>query len=186
MRTDRATTCQVRTVHALVATVAMLAVGARALAQEVAVADESAAEISARAEASAGELATSVRSLESSLRSAAPVAERGEVLSADQYSALVEAGAKKQLAGLANELDQLSAALASGADPAGEKALLESIAQRAGALSQLGAGPARVPIPPELQAELVALWNDVRTLSAVRPSAAAEVPAEDAQLETAP
>jgi hypothetical protein len=173
-------------VRALVAIAATLAVGARALADEVVVADDTVAEIAARAGVSAGELAGSVRSLESSLRSAAPAAESGGVLSTEEHDALAEAGAKKQLAGLANELDQLSAALASGADPAGEKVLLENLARRAAALSQLGAGPSRIPIPPELQAELLALWRDVQALSGRRRASIAHALAEDAQFVSEP
>jgi hypothetical protein len=172
MRTVEAGSSRNRGVRAVAAILAMLAVGAWASAQEqeAVVVDESTAEITARVAVSAGELAGSVRSLEGSLRSAAPAVGRGGVVSAEEYDALAEAGAKQQLARLADELEQLSTALASGADPAGEKALLESIARRAAALGQLGASPARVPIPPELQAELLALWNDVKALSENRPA----------------
>jgi hypothetical protein len=164
----------------------MLAVGAWAAAQELeAVAvDESEAEITARAAVSAGELAGSVRSLESSLRSAAPAAASGGVLSAEEYDALAEAGAKQHVAGLADELEQLSAALVSGADPTAEKVLLESVSRRAAALSQLGASPGRVPIPPELQTELIALWNDVQALSVSR--AAGRAPIADTAVEATP
>jgi len=168
MRADEAGTSQVRAMRALVAILAMLAVGVRGWAGEFVIADDPAAEIAAEAGTSAGELATSLRSVESSLRTAAPVANSSEALSAEQYAALAEAGAKKQLAAMADELDQLSAALAMGNDPEGEKILLESVARRAAALSLLGAGPSRIPIPPELQQELLTLWNDVRALSTTR------------------
>jgi hypothetical protein len=165
--------------------IAMLAIGALALADEAVVVDESTAEIAARAEESAGDLAVSVRALEGSLSSAAPAAE-SRLLSAEENDALVEAGMKQQLAGLADELDQLSAALAAGADPATEKALFTSLDRRAAALSQLGARSSRAVIPPELLAELLALRNDVRALSTGRPSATVEAPADEPQVESAP
>ncbi len=169
-----------------VAIAVILTTGARAWADEVVPADESAAEIAARAEVSASELAGSVRSFESSLRSAPSVAASDGVLSTEEHTALVEAGMKTQLAALAGELDQLSAALASGADPAGEKVLLESLARRAAALSQLGArsSGSGVPFPPELQSELLALWSDMKALSAKRDAAPAL--AVDSPIETAP
>jgi hypothetical protein len=150
----------------------MVATGAPALADEVVLADESPAEIAARAGESAGELAASVRAVESSMRSAAPAAESGEALSAEENDALVEAGMKQQLSRLADELDQLSAALASGADPATEKALLASMNRRAAALSQLGVRSSQVSIPPELVAELLVLRSDLKALSGRRTVAA--------------
>jgi len=184
MRADETGTREVAAVRALVAILATLAVGARALAGELVLADDAAAEIAARAGASAGGLAASVRSLESSLRTAAPVAKSGELLSTEEYDALIEAGAKKQLAGLGDELEQLSAALASGMDPEGEKILLDRLARRAAALSQVGARPSRVPIPPEMQAELLALWSDVKALSTIR--AGGSAPVAGPELEAAP
>ena len=177
MRANESGRNQLRTVHALLAILATLAVGAGEWAGETWAADATAAEIAAKAEASASELAASVHSLESSLRTAPPIANEGKVLSVEENDALVEAGVKEQLAGLAGELDQLSAALASGKDLDGEKILLESLARRAAALSKLGARPSRLRIPPELHGELLALWSDVQALSVSRaeaPAAAAD------------
>jgi hypothetical protein len=183
MRADEAGTRQVRAVRALVGILAMLAVGIQTWAGEFVVADDSSAEITAKAGTSAGELATSLRSIERSLRTAAPVAYNGDALSAEEYAALAEAGAKKELAALADELDQLSAALARGNDPEGEKLLLESVGRRAGELSLLGAGPWRIPIPSGMQAELLTLWSDVRALAATR--AGEPVPMPFSELEAA-
>jgi len=171
MRTDATGTSHVRAVRVFLAILATLAVGARALADESQVVDDPAAEIAAKAEASASELAASLRSLEGTLRTAAPVPENGKVLSAAENDALVEVGVKRQLAGLADALEQLSDALALGIDPNGERYLLENVARHAAALSQLGARPARVPIPPGVHTELLALWRDVEALSAKRAAA---------------
>ena len=177
-------THQIRTLCALIAILTTLPLAAPIRAGEVETVEEPAAEIAARAEASASELAGSVRALERSLRTAAPVAEEGKVLSDEENDALVEAGVKRQLAGLADELDQLSAALASGKESAEAQPVLDELARRAAALSELGTRPSRVPIPSELQAELVALWRDVEALSASR--VAAPVLVADPPFEAAP
>ena len=172
-----------RATRVLLAMVAVLAAGARAAADELQVVDDTEVAISAKAEASATELAASLRSLGNSLRTAPPIANENKVLSAEEHDALVEAGVKAQLAGLADELELLSAALASDADPALQKALLASVNRRASSLSRLGARPARPSLPPGLHTELLALWSDVQALSATR---AAPAPAADAPVEAAP
>jgi hypothetical protein len=135
--------------------------------EEVApVAEDTPVEIATRAEASTSDLAGSIRSLEGALSAAPAAAPQGRALTAAEHSALVEAGIKAQLAGLADELDLLSAALASDADPEMQKVLLRSVTRRAAALSRLAARPAQVEIPSELQADLLALWSDVEALSA--------------------
>ena len=163
-----------------IATAAMLATGARASTDELAPADESPAEIAARASESADELAASVRALEGSLSSAAPAVEGSRVLNAEENDALVEVRMKQQLAGLADDLDQLSAALASGADPAGEKVLIDRLIRRAGVISQLGARSSGVPLPPELSSDLLALRSDMKALSASLDAA----PAAEAETES--
>ena len=180
MRADRAGASRV----GILGLVAMLAICVSALADEVVVADESPAEIAARAEESASDLAVSVRALEGSLSSAAPAPE-GRLLSAEENDALVEAGMKQQLAGLADELDQLLAALAAGADPANEKALFASLDRRAAALSLLGARSSQGVIPPDLVAELLALRSDVKALSRSRRTAP-DAAIESSETEGAP
>jgi hypothetical protein len=137
-----------------------------AAAQEAAPVDDSPARIAARAETSASDLAGSIRSLEGTLSAAPAAAPQGRAMTAAENDALVEAGIKTQLAGLADELDLLSAALASDADPEMQRVLFRSVAARAAALSRLSARPAHVEIPSELQADLLALWRDVEALSA--------------------
>lgn len=187
MRADEAARSQTRGAFAFLLILAMLATlpgCPRASADELPASGETAAEIAAQAGASASELAASLRLLDNSLRSAPALAAQERALTADAHDALVEAGMKAQLAGLARELDLLSATLASGTDPEKERILLESLTRRAAALSQIGARPSRVPIPPELQTELRALWSDVTALSAAR--AGASTPIADLPFEASP
>jgi hypothetical protein len=140
--------------------------GAHAIAEEAVTVEDPPVAIDDRAEASASDLAVSLRSVESTLSAAPTIAAEGRALTAQEHDALVEAGMKAQVAGLADELELLSAALASDADPAMQKVLLASINRRAAALSALGARPGRVPMPPGVQEELLTLWRDVEALSA--------------------
>jgi hypothetical protein len=171
--------------RALLAILGTLAIGTSASAVEISTTGEPDAEVVAKAQESASELADSLRAVESSLSVAPPMSTGGEVLSKEEYQARVEAGMKQQLAGLANELDQLSAALAAGSDPGTIKALLQSARRRAGTISMLGAGPSQGAIPSEIQAEMLTLWGDVEALAGKR-RAVSDVAVESPEIEGAP
>jgi hypothetical protein len=161
--------------------------GESAAADDALLIDAKAEEITVRAEIAASDLATSVRALEGSLSAASAVPANGRALTSEEHDALVEAGMKAQLAGLADELDLLSASLAAGADAEMQGALLESVARRAQALSELGARPASVSIPPDLQARLIALWKDVEALRTGQAAAgSAPAPVEVTESENVP
>jgi hypothetical protein len=122
----------------------------------------------ARVQEAAVELADSLRTLEGSLRAAEPVPRRAEELTAEENDRLIEAATKEQLAKLAEELDALSAALASGADPGATGPLLQGLARRAAALGELGRRTDRPLIPPEKMQRLMELWAGVRALSSAQ------------------
>jgi hypothetical protein len=124
-------------------------------------------DVAAKAQASASDLATSLSWVAGSMEAAEPAAAMADgQLSKAENDALVESAAKAQLAGMATELDQLSAALASGQDPAATKTLLLSLRRRGATLNQLGQRTDQALIPTALQAELMMLWRDVEKLSA--------------------
>ena len=151
-------------------------------AGEVAV-DDTPADIAARAEASASDLATSLSWVATSMKTAGPTAKTSGQLTEAENDALVESAAKAQLTGMAAELDQLSAALASGQNPEATKALLQGLRRRGAMLSRLAQRTNQPLIPSELQAALMKLWNDVEKLS-VSGSVAA-TPVADPGLEIA-
>src|SRR5262245_14865031 len=146
-----------------------------ARAQELEV-DPAALEATAKAEVAAGELADSLRSLESTLQSTEPIVKAPETLTKDDNERLIESAAKDQLVQLADELDQLSAALASKADPELTKTLLQSLSQRAAALSELGRRTDQPLIPMEQIEALRALWSEVQALSATQSTIAGSEP----------
>jgi hypothetical protein len=76
--------------------------------------EEAAVEVAARAELAAEDLSASLRWVAGSMRTAAPGARDPERLTAAENDALIEAAAREQLTGLAEDLDRLSAALAAG------------------------------------------------------------------------
>jgi hypothetical protein len=182
MRDEDDTASRVRVTRAFLGLLAALGLCTPAWADDAPAVNESPTDVAAKAEASASELAASLRSLDSSLSTAAPVSGGSRVLSAEEHDALVEAAMKAQLTALADELDLLSGSLAAGADPLIQKALLDRVAQRASVLSRLGARPARVPISSEVTSELLALWHDVQALSTVR--APGSAPTADSDVES--
>ena len=149
-------------------------------AGEVAV-DDTPADIAARAEASASDLATSLSWVATSMKTAGPTAKTSGQLTEAENDALVESAAKVQLTGMAEELDQLSAALASGQNSEATKALLQSLRRRGAVLSRLGQRSNQPLIPSELQGELMRLWSDVEKLSVS--SSVVATPAGGAQVE---
>lgn len=171
--------------RALLGVLAILAIGTLASAVEVSVSGESDLEVAAKAQASASELADSVRAVDASLSAAVPAATDGAVLSKEAYEARAEAGMKQHLAGLASDLDQISAALSAGSSPESVKSLLDSARKRVAAISRLGVGPSHVAIPPELQAEMLTLWSDVEALSGKR-RLASDVAVDSPELDGAP
>jgi hypothetical protein len=159
------------TVHAKWPTIAWISIWLGCLAAapvaraQESEADAAALEASARAQVAAGDLAASLRSVEGSLRSSEPIAAAPETLTKEDNDRLIESAVKDQLAQTADELDQLSAALAAGADPELTKALVESLSRRAASLSQLGSRTDQPLIPTEQLEALRQLWSEVQALS---------------------
>ncbi len=119
----------------------------------------------ARAQVAAEDLADTLRSVEESLQSREPVAATPEALTKEDNDQLVETATKDQLARMADELDQLSAALASGAAPELTQTLVQSLSRRAAAVSELGTRTDRPLIPTEQMEALRDLWSDVQALA---------------------
>jgi hypothetical protein len=84
---------------------------------------------------------------------------------------------------MAEELDQLSAALASGKDPEATTALIQGLRRRGAVLSRLGQRTNQPLIPSELQNALMQLWSDVEKLPAS--GSVAATPVADPGLEIA-
>jgi hypothetical protein len=154
--------------------IALLPAGA-ARAQESQV-DTALLDANARAQIAAETLADSLRTLGGSLRSTDPIATAPEALTKEDNERLIESATKDELARLADELDQLSAALASGADPELTKVLLQSLSQRAAVLSELGRRTDQPLIPAEQIEALRELWSDVQKLSATESTLAGSEP----------
>jgi len=146
--------------------------------------DDAAVDVAARVQASASDLATSLSWVATSMRTAGPTAMADGQLTAAENDALIESAAKVQLTGMAEELDQLSAALASGQNPDATRALLQSLRRRGAVLSRLGQRTNQPLVPSELQGELMRLWSDVEKLSVSSAVVATPVGGAQAEVET--
>jgi len=124
------------------------------------------AEIAGRAEVAAVGLADSLRAIEGQLQTVPPLPKDPAAVSAEDNARQVEAAAKAQLGEMADELEQLSAALAAGASPEMTRALVASLYQHAAVLSQLGQRTDQPLLTPEQSAEVARQWQDVQALSA--------------------
>jgi hypothetical protein len=158
--------------------------GALLLSWDASAVDETEVAVTARAESAASDLAGSLRSLSSSLRSAQPSTKPPEEFTAADNDAQIEAGAKIQIAEMAEQLDLLAAMLGAGADRDETKALVQSLTQRAATLSRLGQRTSQPLLPTEQHQALLKLWGDVEMLSASR--SAALTPSADAAAEAVP
>jgi len=126
---------------------------------------ESPAETAARAQVAVVDLADSLRAVGDQLTSAAPISNAAGVLTAGENAQQVESATKVRLSQMTDELDQLSAALASGASPEITRTLVDSLIAQAAALSRLGQRTDRPLFTADQAASLSKQWQDVRALS---------------------
>jgi hypothetical protein len=117
-------------------------------------------DVSARAEVAAADLAESLRSVESTLRSAGPVGPRKGSLTEEENARVIEAAMKEHLAQMTVQLELLSNALAAGQDVEA-KAMLDSLRWRVAEVSQLGQRTDQLMIPPDQLQALRELWKDI-------------------------
>ncbi len=144
--------------------------------------DESAVDVAVQAKVSAENLADSLRSLEGSMQTTDPSVKVEGTFTAADNDALIEAAAKAQLSGIADDLDLLSSMLAAGADAEETKPLLQNLTQRAAILGRLGQRTSQPLIPTAQQQALMQLWREVEALSVSSPAVDA-IPVADPEVE---
>ncbi len=138
------------------------------------------AEITARAQVAAVDLADSLRSVGSSLRSAGSISAGPQGLTQEENHQLVESAVKDELDRLTRDLDDLSGALAVDRNGDATATLLQSIARRKANLIALAHTTQKPLIPADELRVLAERWKDLEKLSVTLG------PTDGSSLESAP